>query len=329
MAISKTEEILSCGTQLVVERFDGAMPERDADAFFKHVNTALDEPFLRSLLLGEHAESVCVFPFRGMIKNALVSTGWIAWSKLLPDVAVMAGVTTVRSWRKRGIGRVICKTMCDFFEESGGKALYLAAAAPTAERIYESLGFDPIGGQAMCKSVADYDLNVGYDTTGAVKHDSVNWGDMGGVMSLYMYPHECVLVDCASSSASTRVVTPFRCTGLFWNTWRHSIGDGGTWQVLRNDGGWVVASVVGRPVADAVEVDFIWHPNYEREAHEFLAGCVSSVEREFDKPVRFMLAQNDKWKRRIAQNLGFRRESNVIRKVSAGDGTFHVVAMQR
>ncbi len=74
--------------------------------------------------------------------------GVAAASVGLPTIWVLAGVYVDPSARRRGIGRAIVREAIAAAEEAGARAgVYVREEAVPAQRLYESLGFRPVGRQ--------------------------------------------------------------------------------------------------------------------------------------------------------------------------------------
>jgi len=297
---------------------DAPLPSADVSAFAEHVNRDLEEPFLPRILDGRHAADATFRAYRAFLRGRLAATAWTGHANALRSVAVLGGVVTAVPYRRRGLARRLCEEAVRQFLDSGGGALYLAAASQEARRLYQPLGFRRIIGQVMVLETPGHDRLAGFRPGLSVRPRSANWGDLGRVVPLFLWPHECVLADAASGFPSARLVPPTRCNGIFWHIWRTSVAAGGWWRVLENEAGTVVASASAAPAGDATEADFVWHPAYEAEGRLFLRDFLGDSRARFEREVRLLACESDTWKRREAARAGFTEERHSGRAAKVG-----------
>jgi len=297
---------------------DAPLPSADVSVFAEHVNRDLEEPFLPEILDGRHAADATFRAYRALVRGRLAATVWTGHATALRSVVVMGGVVTAAPYRRRGLARRLCEEAVRQFLAAGGGALYLAAASQEARRLYDGLGFRAIIGQVMVLETPGHDRLAGFRPGLSVCPRPANWGDIGRVVPLFLWPHECVLADAASGFPSTRVAPPLRCNGIFWHIWRTSVSAGGWWRVLENEAGTLVASASAAPADDATEADFVWHPAYEAEGRVFLRDFIRDTRGRFEREVRLLACEGDAWKRREAERAGFTAERHSGRAAKVG-----------
>lgn len=318
---------LTSGDTLTIECREAPLRPQDVTAFSGLVNSHLEEPFLTRALAGRWREDATFVAFMGRCGGDLVATAWVAWARELPAVGVVAGVATVPAMRRLGIATRMGRAACEHFDRQGGELLYLAAATPEAQQMYDGLGFESVAGKAMCRVASGHDPFEGFAPSAAVRARPAYWGDMARIVPLYYFPQECLALDTVTGFASSRVQPPLRCVGIFWNTWRTSVADGGIWHVLENQNGWVVGSAVARLQPDAVAVDYAWHPAYEEEGRAFLTGFLSAVAERTSRPCRLLACEGDAWKLRHAAALGFSQPQETKREVNVAGRGRRVLAL--
>jgi len=306
---------LRSGRELIVRCLEPPLPARWAGPFAKVVMGALAEEFLPDLVRGRWSEHGAFRMAFGELDELVAGTGWMGRRRSLPELGVIGGVVTRAAWRREGIGTILCATLCEAFEQSGGRLLYLAAANPGAQRVYERLGFEHVVGQILCRRFGDARPDEGLAPGQPVRARDATHGDLAAIVPLYVHPHECMLVDAGIRMPSSRIAGPARCVGIFWQTWQSVSKPAARWQVLENERGWVVASALARPKAGerATEpgsfmVEFLWHPNCERESLAFVREFVGTVERETGGTSEMLVCEEDDWKLAHARRLGFARE---------------------
>lgn len=312
---------------LILDWPEPPLPRAEAQAFVALVNSALDEPFLVGITEGRWRDDACFRLVRGRVGEELAATGWVGWAKSFPGIGAMAGVVTRPAFRRRGIASIVCARLCEAFDKAGGRLLYLAVAE--ARPIYERLGFEPVAGQVMCRAAPGSAPGDGFVPGQGVTARGVNWGDVGRLMPLYLWPHECLMLDSGIRFPTVALQGPSRCVGVFWATWQSTVESGGRWSVLENERGVIVASAVARPSAEAVRVDFIWHPDYTQEGRAFLSEFLRKTEAELGLPCEICACKEDKWKRRQARELGFSSETLSDQKVPLGERQLAVVTFRR
>ena len=303
--LDRKDLTLPNGTDLVIECLEPPLLIEEIAAFDRLVNSALSEPFISELLRGSHAQDIYCRVVRGVSNNRLLGTGWMAWARSFPKLGVIAGVVTRSSHRRQGIASHICTTLCDVFEANGGAELYLGAASTTARRIYERLGFQEVAGRVMRRVAEEHESPVSLVPGLPVVPRPANWSDIARVVPLYAWPHECLMVESSIGYPSVLIEPPYRCVRIFWELWDATIARSGWWRVLENSGGWLVAGATARSDKESVQVDYIWHPAYAAEAREFLLDFTRSVEKESGLPCELVVCEEDDWKMRQANALGF------------------------
>lgn len=272
------------------------------------IRSALNEEFISDVLAGVHSGPVCFHVGRGTVDGEVVGTGWVGWRRTLRDLAVMGGVVTRSDYRCQGVASTVCQALCDAYDRSDGKLLYLASLNEAALRIYRRLGFRQVVGQVCCRARGAVGPDDGFQPGQKVRSRPADWGDVAAIVPLYIWPHECVLVDVGIAFPSTRIIGPTRCVSIFWQMWTNAQADGHCWHVLENERGWLVASVTARrgDRPDGVSsVDFIWHPNYSEEGLGFVRGFVDGFEAETGAPCELVIARDDDWKLANARRFGF------------------------
>lgn len=274
----------------------------------------LREEALSDILAGVYSQEACFIAGTGRIRGELVGTCWSGWGRRMPEIAVMGGVGTDERRRGQGIASAVVAAVCEEADRAGGRLLYLGTTNPAAQHIYEKLGFRPVAGHVFCRRRDGAAERDGLAPGQPVAAAPAGWGDMAAIVPLMLMPHPCTLIDAGTGVPSTRVMPPWRCVRLFWETWL-SIANGGCWQVLRTSAGWVVASAVARRQARNFSVDFCWHPDYSTEALDFVRAFVSEREAETAVACEMLIGEGDNWKLGEAGRLGFGRPVRTGRSV--------------
>jgi GNAT superfamily N-acetyltransferase len=285
----------------------GGDEAREVAAF---VAKKLSEPFLCDLLTGDIRTNCDVSMMVGDVDGQLVGSAFSVGGGNTAGMAVMGGVLTDDAYLRQGIATDLCRDLCEVFDTSGGRFFWLAAKTPAAQRIYERLGFSTITGQLMCRSAGGADPFSGFMHGGTTTRSVADWDCLPLLVPLYAWPHDCKLLDADLDIASTRIGHASRCLGLFWNTWRTTLADGGRWEILQNQAGWVVASAVARQYdsllhGDHWRVDFVWHPRYEKDGIAFVGEFISDLETKTGLNVSMRIAEGDEVKLGHAVELGF------------------------
>ena len=103
------------------------------------------------------------------------------------DIGVIEFVKTEEQHRHKGIADAILGLAIDHFRTSGGKALYLCTANPSAGALYEKHGFKYHLGDGMrylAPGFENFDeTNFRYSGAGTVRN--AHWGDLPRVSALY------------------------------------------------------------------------------------------------------------------------------------------------
>ena len=305
--MSKKRVRLPSGVEMSVVHLEPPVPAALAEPVADLVVGTLNEGFLPDLLRGRWSQELCSHLLTGHLAGDLAGTCWTAWGRAQPDLGVVGGVVTKSPYRRRGIASHLCAKLCDIFDRAGGRLLYLAAATDAARSIYEKkLGFRPVVGRILCRSASGACPEDGFAPGQAVHARVATWGDLGAIVPLCVFPHPCVLVNALTRFPSTRIEGPARCVGIFWNVWRATVERGGQWHVLENERGRLVASAVAAPGSgEACNVDFIWHPHYEREGAAFVLNFLAETAK--GGACRLQVCENDEWKLGHAAKLGFGR----------------------
>ncbi len=301
----------------------------DAQAAAAFVNGALDEPFLEGILLGRCGGQAEFRVARAWRRNRLVGTAWLGWGSSFPRMAVLAGVVTDRACRRQGIASRACTMVCEAFERSGGSAVYLGAAHAGAQQVYERLGFELHVGRIMRRIVPGQCDVEALQPTPPFTHRSADYSDMARILLLYQQVRQCLAVDTGIRYASVTVEPPYRCVGVFWQTWASSIGAGGQWFVLEDANGMLVASATVRPAGERLGVEFIWRTDCDDAGMDFLRSVTTRAESRFGRPCELILCEDDTWKADRATRLGFCHPRPTGRTMEAGDRAFPILAFSR
>jgi len=319
--MSAQEVRLRSGAMMRAECLAAPLDEADAAPLAALVNNHLEEPFLLEMLCGRVASPPRVRAMRATLDGRLAGTAWMAVGPTLPELGVIGGVATSPEFRGLGIATALVGHLCRTFDADGGRFLWLATASDVARRIYERLGFRLVAGQLMCRAAPGCAWEAGYRERLPVRARPAAWRDIAALVPLYAWPHECVVVDSGLPHLSTRVAGTRRCVGFFWRTWYASVARGGRWEVMENARGWLVASVVARPAGGRpgrLDLDFVWHPVYERDGRSLLGGFLERVCAGADVRPILWIADDDEWKRRVAGEMGFAPTAERREEASAG-----------
>lgn len=297
------------GSELVVASHAAPLPGDSAAAIAELVTSELYEPFLEDILTGRTPGDLAAAACCGMVAGELAGTCWCGWRTALPELGALGGVVTRPEHRRRGIARTICAELCERFDVGGGRLLWLATVSEVAQRMYEALGFRLITGHLMCRQAPGSELDEGFTPGQQVTVHGANWGDLPALMTFYAWPHPCVVLDAGTKLPSMRLQGPDRCIGTFSNAWSTTVLTGGRWEMLENEAGWLVGSVVARPTEQThgpvFQIDFVWHPLYQQEGCEFVADFISRLHHETGRSVGMVVCKEDEWKLRQARALGF------------------------
>jgi hypothetical protein len=233
----------------------------------------------------------------------------------------MGGVATDEAWRGQGIGSTMVAACCECFDRAGGRLLLLGTTNPFAERIYARLGFRRLAGHTFYRATAGARIDEGFAPGHAVRARSASWRDMAVIAPLYLLPHPAVVMDTGTGLASSSSEEPWRCVRIFWDLLA-SAANGGRWEVLENDAGWIVASALARPclgVSPPVfSLDFVWHPAYSTEGRRFVADVAARQEAETGRPVEMFVVHGDRWKRGEVERLGFHFAGRIGTTIALG-----------
>lgn len=86
----------------------------------------------------------------------LAGTCGLTISNSLPGLGGLGEVATAPSHERAGIATMLCREASRDFQNGGGQALFLGTANPSAERLYQRLGWQKINGSnVMVNTVQD------------------------------------------------------------------------------------------------------------------------------------------------------------------------------
>ena len=275
------------------------IPDPLAGDIARAVYAELREEFLPEILAGRHAQDALFTIGAAHVGGRLAACCWTGAGRRRPEIGVMAGVVTLPEYRGKGIASTLVRDACDRFDHNGGRHLLLGVSNPVARRIYEKLGFRNVVGQILMRGEG---LEQGGDPSpdGLVSRPATP-GDIGGVVPLYLQPHPAILLDAGIRMPSSRVVPPWRCVRIFWDSW-NSVRDGGRWSVLADESGRLAGSALARTSAFGFHVDFFWSPLYSTAGREFAAAFIAGLA----APCELLIPISDDWKLTEARLLGFR-----------------------
>jgi GNAT superfamily N-acetyltransferase len=300
---------LPSGVEAAIRCAQPPLPPEEARRIAQFVGHFLVEEYLGAILLGEFSEAARFTVGMGIVGGSLAAACWSGWGREFPDIAVMGGVATAEAYRGQGLASAVVGAVCERFDSTGGRLLYLGTRNPVAQRIYERLGFRQVAGQIFCRAARGARPDEGFAAGRTVAARPASWRDMASIVPLYLQPHPCVLADAGIGLPSARIVEPRRCVHIFWDLWK-SIEPAGQWTILRNDLGWPVASALARPSAPPAagfSVDFLWHTDYSVEGAAFVGKWLEEIEAASGCACRMLICDGDDWKLREARKLGFER----------------------
>ena len=326
---------LRSGQQLVVEMGTPPLPDEAAQPVAALIKSVLSEEFIADVLAGRCSEDISFHVGRGCVNGEVVGTCWVGWRHTLPELAVMGGVAAAPAHQRQGVASTLCRALCESYDRSGGGLLYLATTSDVARRIYQRLGFRRVVGQVLCRATGCVQADEGFESGLRVTARPVNWGDLAAVVPLYIWPHECILVDAATDFPSTRIAGPKWCVSIFWRTWVSVQPEGNRWDVLENERGWIVAAAVARRTRGETRrprpltCDFIWHPDYSEEGVEFVRDFLHRREAESGASCELLVAEGDDWKLFRARQLGFKAAKRSDRSVKLDDRWVNLIKLSR
>lgn len=293
------------------------IPEPLAGEVARAVYAELREEFLPEILAGRHAEHALFTIGTAHVGGRLAACCWTGAGRRRPEIGVMAGVVTLLEHRGKGIATHLVREACDRFDRNGGRHLFLGVSNPVARRIYEKLGFRNVVGQVLMRG-EDLEQGGGVTTSELISRPATP-GDIGGVVPLYLQPHPAVLLDAGIRMPSPRVVPPWRCVRIFWDSW-NSVRDGGRWSVLADESGRLAGSAIARPSALGFSVDFFWSPLYSTAGREFAAGFIAGL----SAPCEMLIPVSDDWKQTEGRLLGFRPVAGPEEKIEIQSRVFRL-----
>lgn len=281
-----------------IDYVEPPVPEPLAGDIYRAVFAELKEEFLADILAGRHNTDARFTIGIARAADRLAACCWTGLGRRRPDIGVMAGVVTLPEFRGKGIASAMVSGICEHFDRLGGRRLFLGVTNPVARRIYEKLGFRDYAGHILMRGEP---LRQGGDADPRPVSRPATPGDIGLIVPLYLDPHPAVLLDAALALPSSRLVPPWRCVRLFWDTWS-SIAGHGQWRLLEDPAGRLIGSALARPAGLGYTVDFLWSPRHPDQGRDFVAGFLTSLA----APCEMRIAAADHWKLAEARHLGFR-----------------------
>ncbi|GGL96085.1 GNAT family N-acetyltransferase [Micromonospora yangpuensis] len=106
---------------------------------------ALDEEAVR-VADGRRLSALAEVPGQGALASGIAMR--------VGDVAEIAGVATLPSARRRGLGAAVTATLADALRAAGTELIFLSAGAPEVARIYLRVGFRRIGTACLAEPAA-------------------------------------------------------------------------------------------------------------------------------------------------------------------------------
>jgi GNAT superfamily N-acetyltransferase len=154
--------------------------------------SAAEEHALAELLSGATAPHLRDWFWLGRLDGRLVATAWSGAGASAPEIGAFGYVLTDPPARGLGIARALTRAAVERFWATGGRALYLGTAEPTAQRVYAESGFRPYNGLVMRAVRPDLDA-AAFDAAHFAPDPSarirdVGPGDLAGFTALLAAP---------------------------------------------------------------------------------------------------------------------------------------------
>lgn len=288
---------------------------------------------LRSALSGAYSEHLdCIFCL-ARADGVLVGAGGALCGRQNPTVAILGPVGILDSYRRRGIGTAIVRSLIDGLHGHGCEAVYLGVSSGhPALRLYERLGF--VTYQGIVRRLSLHPPKAWEQTYFSpctrVGVRRADWGDFPGVQALLCYPGSMRTVDLSRGIFSSRYVKPARFLPLFPEIMKTCQQRGGFADVLVTQ---VAQSVVGfahvcclpgEAQRHIAQFEFYVHDSFMDRARHLVHTMFFNARTLHLGRLRCGVLGGDSLKRRIVEDLGGTCIASLARSVCI-KGTFEDV----
>ena len=151
---------------------------------------------LDTFIFGEERSFNTEVLFSGEEEGRVVATCHVTIDKRT-GLGGFGEVAVAASCRGRGLGRVICEAGLRYFDEAGGRAIFLATGNPAAAGLYASLGFAFLPGACVMLRCADSQIRFfnGYFRGGDTTIERGNASFRIPVIPLALFRHGIPVLD--------------------------------------------------------------------------------------------------------------------------------------
>ena len=288
---------------------------------------------LRSALSGAYSEHLdCIFCL-AREDGVLVGAGGVLCGKRNPTVAILGPVGVLDSYRRRGIGTAIVRSLIDNLHGRGCEVVYLGVSSGhPALRLYERLGF--VTYQGIVRRLSFHPPKAWEQTYfSPCTHVGVrraDWGDFPGVQALLCYPGSMRTVDLSRGIFSSRYVRPARFLPLFPEIMKTCQLRGGFACVLVTQAAQSVVGFAhvcclpGEAQRHIAQLEFYVHDGFTDRARHLVHAMILIARVLCFGKLRCGILDGDSLKRRIIEDLGGTCIASLARSACI-EGTFEDV----
>ena len=235
----------------------------------------------------------------------LIGTIHATIPKSYPELCGLSGMCISSEARGKGIGKLMFSEINKYIDELGVKSVFLGTSNPIAAKMYGGVGFSYIPGSFVMArfndgTIVDY-KNKMYGQMGKKVIIKENSAAMRiPIIPLVMFGCNQIVMDSNTRLYSSRVFTQHSCMGIHAKYERLK-SDGGSFWGAFDERGILGAVLSAMPFENGIMAAFFFCDGFEKAISNMIELCVSKY-----KNVEFKIAQIDKSKTEMIENLGYK-----------------------
>ena len=215
---------------------------------------------------------------------------------------VLGGMVVEKKARGSGVAKTLFGDACDFFDNLGGKALFLGTGNPVAAKLYEKFGFSFISGTVIMARVKGSSLLDFYNEIYSEKDYEITEMDDGCRIPIILPATargKDVLMDINANIVNNLYATQISCTGLYPRLLK--IKEQGRVLVskLKNQG--ICAVLTEKETNGVNNIDCFAYSGYEKVLPEMI-GKILEEGRRYSA----IICKEDKEKLSLFNGFGFK-----------------------